>query len=62
MFRLILTMRRGSASSLAPAAARYPTLESARAGATAVLRDERVLRVMVARNEVPPAFVEWSER
>jgi hypothetical protein len=59
MFR---PMRRGSASGLAPAAARYPTLDGARAGATAVLRDERVLRVMVVRNEVPPAFVEWPER
>ena len=62
MFKLIATMRRGSASGLAPAWACYPTLEAARAGVTTLLRDERVLRVMVVRNEIPPAFVEWAER
>jgi len=25
-------------------------------------RDDRVLRAMIVRNEVPPAFVEWVER
>ena len=60
MFKLIATMRRGSASGLAPAWARYPTLEAARAGAATLLRDDRVVRVMVVRNEVPPAFVEWG--
>ena len=60
MFKLIATMRRGSASGLAPAWARYPTLEAARAGAATLLRDDRVVRVMVVRNEVPPAFVEWA--
>jgi hypothetical protein len=62
MFKLIATMRRGSAAGLAPAWARYPTVEAARAGVALLLRDERVLRVMVVRNEVPPAFVEWMER
>jgi hypothetical protein len=62
MFRLITTMRRGSGSDLAPAWARYATLAAARIGVTALLRDDRVLRVMVVRNEVPPAFVEWAER
>ena len=62
MFKLITTMRRGSASGLAAAWARYPTLESARDGITALFRDERVMRVMIVRNEVPPAFVEWVER
>jgi len=60
MFKLITTMRRGSASGLAPAWARYPTLEAARAGVATLLRDDRVVRVMVVRNEVPPAFVEWG--
>ncbi|HEY3162318.1 MAG TPA: hypothetical protein VGJ78_25345 [Vicinamibacterales bacterium] len=60
MFKLIATMRRGSASGLAPAWARYPTLEAARAGVATLLRDDRVVRVMVVRNEVPPAFVEWG--
>ncbi|MEO8259513.1 MAG: hypothetical protein ABI868_19355 [Acidobacteriota bacterium] len=62
MFRLIATMRRGSASSLAPAWARYPTIETARAGAAELLREDRILRVMVVRNEIPQAFVEWQER
>jgi hypothetical protein len=62
MFRLITTMRRGSATNIAEAWARYPTVEAARLGSTALLRDDRILRVMIARNETPPAFVEWAER
>jgi hypothetical protein len=47
----------------APAAwARYATVEAARLGTSALLRDDRILRVMIVRNEVPPAFVEWAER
>jgi hypothetical protein len=41
--------------------AQYPVVEKARAGAAELLRDDRVLRVMVVRNELP-AFVEWVER
>jgi hypothetical protein len=37
-------------------------MEAARAGTAALLRDDRILRVMIVRNEVPPAFVEWLER
>jgi hypothetical protein len=62
MFKLIATMRRGSASNLAPAWVHYPTVEAARLGTAALLRDDRVLRVMIVRNEIPPAFVEWAER
>jgi len=62
MFRLVTTMKQGTASGLAAAAARYPTLEAARAGAVELFGNERVLRVMVVRNEVPPAFVEWRDR
>jgi hypothetical protein len=62
MFKLITTMRRGSSTDIAAAWARYPTIESARLGTATVLRDDRVLRVMVVRNEIPPAFVEWAER
>lgn len=62
MFKLITTMRRGSASGLAPAWARYPTIEAARVGVAALLRDDRILRVMIVRNEIPPAVVEWVER
>ncbi|HET6958787.1 MAG TPA: hypothetical protein VFI56_19440 [Vicinamibacterales bacterium] len=62
MFKLITTMRRGSASDLAAAWARYPTIEAARVGSATLLRDDRIMRVMIVRNEIPPAFVEWSQR
>jgi hypothetical protein len=42
--------------------ARYASIEAARVGATELLREDRVLRVMVVRNEIPQAFVEWQER
>ena len=62
MFKLVTTMRRGSASGMPQAWARYATIETARAGAMELLREDRVLRVMVVRNEIPLAFVEWQER
>jgi hypothetical protein len=62
MFKLVTTMRRGSASGMAQAWARYASVETARAGAAELLREDRVLRVMIVRNEIPQAFVEWSER
>jgi len=62
VFKLIATMRRGSAADLPSAWARYPTVEAARVGTAALLRDDRILRVMIVRNEIPPAFVEWAER
>lgn len=42
--------------------ARYAVIEDARVGANELLRDDRVLRVMVARNVIPPSYVEWVER
>lgn len=62
MFKLITTMRRGSATDLAAAWARYPSVEAARIGTATLLRDDRILRVMIVRDEIPPAFVEWRER
>jgi hypothetical protein len=62
MFRLIATMRRGSATGVAAASARYETIEAARLATVTLLHDDRILRVMIVRNEVPPAFVEWAER
>ncbi len=62
MFKLVTTMRRGSASNIPQAWARYASVEAARAGATELLREDRVVRVMIVRNEIPPAFVEWQER
>jgi hypothetical protein len=62
MFKLITTMRRGSSTGLPAAWARYATIETARLGTSTLLRDDRILRVMIVRNEIPPAFVEWAER
>jgi hypothetical protein len=62
MFRLVLSVRRGSASSVPDAWRSYPTLEQARAAAAVLLRHERVTRIAVVRNESPPAFVEWLDR
>jgi hypothetical protein len=62
MFKLVTTMRRGSASGMPQAWARYASVEAARLGAAELLREDRVLRVMVVRNEMPLAFVEWLER
>jgi hypothetical protein len=62
MFRLIIGVRRGSASNMPGAWQRYATLEQARTAAAALLRHERVTRIAVVRNEAPPAFVEWIDR
>ena len=62
MFKLVTTMRRGSSSGMPQAWARYASVEAARAGAAELLREDRVLRVMVVRNTIPQVFVEWLER
>ncbi len=59
MFRLITTVRRGSASAYPAATARYATIEAARAGAATLLREERVTAVMIVRNGLERVFVEW---
>jgi len=38
------------------------TIEAARSGASALPREDRVLLVMIVRDEIPRSFVEWSER
>lgn len=62
MFRLIVTVRRGSVCDIEGATAAYPTMPAARLAGAALLRHERVQRVLIARDELPPAFVEWLER
>jgi hypothetical protein len=62
MFKLIATMRRGWATGIPAAWARCETIEAARLGTATLFLDDRVLRPMIVRNEVPPAFVEWVER
>jgi hypothetical protein len=62
MFRLVPTMRRGSASGLPQASARYASVEAARVGAAELLREDRVLRVMIVRNGISQGYVEWLEQ
>jgi hypothetical protein len=62
MYRLITTVRRGSASGLPAAWARYPTLDAARAGAAELFREERVVRVMVVNNQPGGSYVEWIDK
>jgi hypothetical protein len=62
MFRLVVSVRRGSASNLAGTWERYPTIELARAAGDRLLRLERVARIAVVDAQVPPAFVEWLDR
>lgn len=62
MFRLVVSVRRGSACNLPGAADRYATLDLARAAGAVLLRHERVSRIVIVRNEAPPAFVQWLER
>lgn len=62
MFRLIPTMRRGSATALPQASARYPSIQDARLGAAELLREDRILKIMIVRNELPGGFVEWIDR
>ena len=42
--------------------ARYASMETARAGAAELLREDRVLRVMIVHNDMPRSFIEWMER
>jgi hypothetical protein len=62
MFHLITVVRRGSASSLPGTWLRYQTVDEARAAAAALLREDRVQRVMIVRDDAPAGFVEWRER
>jgi hypothetical protein len=62
MFRLVVSVRRGSACNLPGAAERYATLDLARTAGAALLKHERVSRIAIVRNEAPPAFVQWLER
>jgi hypothetical protein len=47
---------------LPQAAARYSSIEAARLGAAELMREERILKVMIVRNEFPGGYVEWIER
>ena len=62
MFRLLISVRRGSACSIPGSWHRYATIAEARTAAAALLRHERVGRIAIVRNEAPPTFVEWLDR
>jgi len=62
MFRLVTTVKRGSASTIPSTWFCYPTIDEARTAAAAVLREDRVQRVMIVRHGTPGTFVEWRDR
>jgi hypothetical protein len=61
-FRVRSVMRQGTASSIPETWQPYGTLESARAAVKHAYHDDRVLRMFIVTDEVPPRFVEWVER
>ena len=61
-YRLQGNMRRGTASSMVGTWPSYLTIDEAREAAREMLRDDRVLRVTVVEDTLPPRFVEWVNR
>jgi hypothetical protein len=61
-FKLRAIMRQGTAASLPAVWERYATLDAARASVRGMYSNDRVLRVLIVTDEVPPRFVEWVER
>jgi hypothetical protein len=55
-------MRQGTPSGVQDTWRRYDSLEAARAAVKPMYHDDRVLRVFVVTDEMPPRFVEWVER
>ncbi|HUK33440.1 MAG TPA: hypothetical protein VLV86_06000 [Vicinamibacterales bacterium] len=60
MFRLIATLKRGVGTDLDEVGTLYATLEDARRAAQMLAHHDVVSHVMIAREGVPPAFVEWA--
>jgi hypothetical protein len=52
----------GTASSIAETWARFDTLDDARRAVKQMYHDDRVLRVLIVRDALPPQVVEWVER
>jgi hypothetical protein len=61
-FRLQANMRRGTGSSLPGTWSSYASIDEARLAAGEMLRDDRVARVTVVTDTLPPGFVEWVNR
>jgi hypothetical protein len=55
-------MRQGTAASLPSTWEHYLTIEDARAGTRPLYHDDRVLRVMIVTDSLPPRLVEWVDR
>ena len=62
MYKLVATMRRGSATALPQASACYASLKDARLGAAELLKEDRILKVMIVLSEIPGGYVEWVDR
>jgi hypothetical protein len=62
LFRLHAIMRQGTAASLPAVWERYATIHAARAAVRGMYSNDRVLRVLIVTDDVPPRFVEWVER
>ena len=62
MLRLVVTVKRGSASTYPAAWTRYLSIEGARSAAAGLLREERVQRVMIVRDVASGSFIEWVDR
>lgn len=60
-YRLRPTMKQGTASSIPETWLHYESVDAARAGATRMYRDDRVLRVMLVADG-SCTFLEWIER
>jgi hypothetical protein len=58
-YRLIASVKRGVSSDFDELNMSYPTVDAARAAARALSGRERIGHVLIARDEVPPIFVEW---
>ncbi len=62
MFKLIANVR-GGVTSFPQTASRFTSVDDARAGAKQLMHEyQRVMRVMIVRDEIPASFVEWIER
>lgn len=58
-YRLVANVKRGVASDFDELCTSYPTVEAARAAAQSLSGRERIGHVLIARDDVPPVFVEW---
>jgi hypothetical protein len=58
-FRLIASVKRGIGSNFDECGKSYPTVDAARIAGQSLSRNERIAHVLIARDDVPPTFVEW---